>query len=100
MPTILYNGILYEQTAHIIKCKKCLETIESKYRHDFKMCKCDSVGIDGGISAGNTILGDWSDIENKSKYRAIIEKKKVWLSPDIIKDYFQKRSATYTPNTQ
>jgi tRNA(Ile2) C34 agmatinyltransferase TiaS len=33
---------------NIIKCKKCGTTIESKYRHDFKWCKCKSVAVDGG----------------------------------------------------
>ena len=31
-----------------IKCKKCGEIIESTYRHDFKMCKCGAIFIDGG----------------------------------------------------
>ena len=31
-----------------IKCKKCGDIIESKYRHDFKECKCGSIFIDGG----------------------------------------------------
>jgi len=31
-----------------IKCKKCGDIIESKYTHDFKMCKCGSIAVDGG----------------------------------------------------
>ena len=31
-----------------IRCKKCGTVLESNYTHDFKMCKCGSVGIDGG----------------------------------------------------
>ena len=31
-----------------IKCKKCGEKLQSKYRHDFKMCKCETCYIDGG----------------------------------------------------
>ena len=31
-----------------IKCKKCGDVIESEYTHDFKMCKCGAVGVDGG----------------------------------------------------
>ncbi len=30
------------------RCKKCGEIIESRHRHDFVMCKCGAVGIDGG----------------------------------------------------
>jgi len=29
-------------------CKKCNDVIWSKYRHDFKYCKCGSVAVDGG----------------------------------------------------
>ena len=32
-----------------IKCKKCGDIIESKYRHDFVECKCKSVFADGGL---------------------------------------------------
>lgn len=32
-----------------IKCKLCQDVIESKHRHDFKMCSCGKVGVDGGL---------------------------------------------------
>lgn len=31
-----------------IRCKKCGDVIESKHVHDFKLCKCGAVGVDGG----------------------------------------------------
>ena len=31
-----------------IKCKKCGTVLESKYRHDFQICKC-GVFTDGGL---------------------------------------------------
>jgi len=31
-----------------IKCKTCGDIIESKYRHDYKKCKCGLVAVDGG----------------------------------------------------
>jgi hypothetical protein len=79
MPSIVYGGLRYTQTRHAIYCKKCNETLESKHVHDFKMCSCGAVGIDGGISAGNRILGNRSDMEDRSMYCAIVDKKKVWL---------------------
>ena len=88
MPSIIYGGLRYTQTRHAIYCKKCKETIESKHTHDFKYCSCKAVGIDGGISAGNRILGYLSDIEDRSMYRAIIEKKKVWLPQTVIEERF------------
>ena len=84
MPTIIHEGITYEQRTHAIYCKKCKTTIESKYRHDFKYCPCGSIGIDGGIHAGNTILGDFIDMEPRSTYCAVVNKKKVWLPQSIV----------------
>lgn len=31
-----------------IRCRKCGNILQSKYRHDFQMCKCGSCYIDGG----------------------------------------------------
>lgn len=31
-----------------VRCKKCDEVIESKHEHDFKLCSCGSIFIDGG----------------------------------------------------
>ena len=31
-----------------VKCSKCGDIIESKHRHDFKVCKCHSIAVDGG----------------------------------------------------
>ena len=89
MASIVYAGVRYTQTRHAIQCKKCLETIESKHRHDFKYCSCRAVGIDGGISAGNRILGNLSDIEDRSMYCAIVGKKKIWLPQFAIEENFQ-----------
>ena len=72
--------------------KKCKETIESKYVHDFKLCSCKAVGIDGGISAGNRILGHLSDMEDRSMYCAIVQKKKIWLPPNVIEEHFALKS--------
>jgi hypothetical protein len=83
MPSIVYAGVKYTQIRHAIQCKKCLETIESKYIHDLKYCTCGAVGIDGGISDGNRILGNQSDIENRSMYCAIVGRKKIWLPHDM-----------------
>ena len=89
MPSIVYGGLRYRQTRHAIFCKKCLETIESKYVHDFRYCSCRAVGIDGGISDGNRILGELSDMEDRSMYCAIVNKKKVWLPQKVIEEHFR-----------
>jgi hypothetical protein len=89
MPSILYGGVRYIQRRHAIQCRKCLETIESKDVHDFKYCSCGTVGIDGGLSAGNSILGNLSDIEHRSMYCAIFQEKIIWLPEFAIDEYFK-----------
>lgn len=91
MPSIVYAGIRYTQTSHAIQCKKCLDTIESKNRYDCKYCSCKAVGIDGGIAAGNRIIGDLTNIEYRSMYCAIINKKKIWLPQPAIDEHFTQK---------
>lgn len=33
---------------NILKCKLCGDIIESKFTHDFVMCKCKKCFVDGG----------------------------------------------------
>jgi hypothetical protein len=90
MPSIVYGGLRYIQTRHAIYCKNCKDTIESKSHHDFKYCSCGKVGIDGGISAGNRILGHLSDMEERSMYCVIVRKKKIWLPQTVIEERFEQ----------
>lgn len=32
-----------------IQCKHCKDILESKSVHDFKLCKCGKVGVDGDL---------------------------------------------------
>jgi len=89
MSFIVYGGVKYTQVIHAVFCKKCLEIIESTHIHDFKMCPCGAVGIDGGISDENRVLGDPSDIEIRSMYCATINYMKLWLPLFVIEEYFQ-----------
>lgn len=87
MPSIVYGGVRYTQIRHAIQCRKCLETIESKDIHDFKYCSCRTVGIDGG----NRILGNLSDIEERSIYCANVLNKQIWLPHSVVEAHFQTR---------
>lgn len=51
-----------------IRCRKCGDILESKSVHDFKMCRCGSVGVDGGRSYLRRI-GDPEDFEELSEYK-------------------------------
>lgn len=54
-----------------IKCKKCGEVIESTDRHDFKVCKCGAVAVDGGTDYLRR-CGDRNDWEELSKIEEIV----------------------------
>lgn len=47
-----------------IRCKKCGDIIESKSQHDFVVCSCESVAVDGGCyhlsRTGNP--EDWDEL--------------------------------------
>jgi hypothetical protein len=88
MPSIVYGGLRYSQVRHAIYCKICSTTIESLSVHDFKFCPCGAVGIDGGISAGNRILGKLSDMEERSMYRTVVNGRKIWLPQSVIEERF------------
>ena len=47
-----------------IKCKKCGDIIESKSVHDFRVCKCESIAVDGGHDYLRRVgeLGNWEDL--------------------------------------
>jgi hypothetical protein len=87
MSTIVYGGVKYKQIRHAVYCKKCKDTIESKWSHDFKYCSCGSVGIDGGIEAGNRLLGNLEDMESRSMYSVVLDnRKKLWLPQEVIEN--------------
>jgi len=90
MPYIIYGGLKYNKIRNALYCKKCKDTIESINIHDFKFCSCGSVGIDGGISEGATILGSLLDMEDRSMYCAEISenKYKLWLPCHVIEENF------------
>ncbi len=94
MPSIVYGGVRYTQIRHAIQCKKCLEIIESKHIHDFKICSCRAVGIDGGISEGNRILGNLS--EERSMFCANVFKKKIWLPHSVVDAHFKTKKLFIT----
>lgn len=34
----------------LVMCRKCLDVIQSRSRHDFIKCNCGAIAIDGGDS--------------------------------------------------
>jgi hypothetical protein len=95
MPTLIYGGLKYIQTRHAVYCKLCKDTLESISNYDFKMCSCNSVGIDGGIGAGNRIIGSLENMEQRSIYCTYVNGKRLWLPPDIIETAHLNRIEKY-----
>lgn len=90
MSTIIYGGVKYIQVRHALYCKKCSDTIISNDIHDYKLCSCGAIGIDGGISSGNSLIGSLLDMEDRSIYCAIVNGKRVWLPQDVINSNFKE----------
>lgn len=90
MPCITYGGLKYEQTRHAIYCKTCKTTVESKSTHDYKMCSCNTVGVDGGLESGNRIIGHKTAWEPRMMYVATVNKKKLWLPESEILKHFSE----------
>lgn len=44
-----------------IKCNNCGDVIESTSVHDFKMCSCGRVGVDGGHEYLRRLFADGQD---------------------------------------
>jgi hypothetical protein len=58
--------------------------------HNCQYCVCGTVGIDGGTSPGNRLLGDLTRMETRSIYVAIVKGKRIWLPKDRIEAKFSQ----------
>lgn len=50
-----------------IQCGLCGDIIKSRYRHDFKYCKCGNLSVDGGNNylKVSFIKNNWTILEEK-----------------------------------
>lgn len=62
----------YKILRNRIKCLKCGDIIESKHRHDFKLCSCGAIAVDGGLDY-QRIVGDLDSYVNLVEYEIIKE---------------------------
>lgn len=51
-----------------IRCKSCGDIITSTHVHDFKMCKCGRVAVDGGHEYLRRCYTEEGDYEELSEY--------------------------------
>lgn len=51
-------------TRNRMKCLKCQKTIESKHRHDFVVCSCGDLFVDGGTEYQRFGFKDMNDVED------------------------------------
>ena len=43
------------------KCKLCGDIIESMHTHDYQLCKCGQIGVDGGKDYWRVLAKDWAN---------------------------------------
>ncbi len=43
------------------KCKLCGDIIESAHRHDYQICSCEEIGVDGGNDYHKCSAKDWAN---------------------------------------
>ena len=53
---------------NMARCKKCGDTIESLYRHDYISCDCGALAVDGGKDYLRRVYGEEGDYEELSVY--------------------------------
>lgn len=56
-----------------VKCKHCGQVVESRYTHDFVLCKCGRVAVDGGKEYLRR-LGDSNDYTELSEYEESLDR--------------------------
>jgi hypothetical protein len=50
-----------------VYCKLCKTEIESKHRHDFVLCPCGNIAVDGGhVYTKRSLRGDPNSFEDRS----------------------------------
>lgn len=75
-----------------IKCRKCGDIIESINVHDFKLCSCGAVAVDGGCEYLRRI-GNKEDFEELSHFIKLAE-----ITTDgfeIVKDALSKKNISF-----
>jgi hypothetical protein len=50
------------------RCRKCDDTIESTYRHDFRSCRCGEIFVDGGLDYLRAGADDFDNFESLAVY--------------------------------
>jgi hypothetical protein len=54
-------------------CLLCGETIESRFTHEFKTCKCGEVSVDGGKDYLKRVYGSKQNVVELSEFGAGVE---------------------------
>jgi len=92
MPSIIFGGLKYIQIRHAVYCKKCKETVESRFQYDYKICSCGAVGVDGGILDGNRFIGKFDDMETRCMYASMVSRIEMWLPKRVIEYHFAEHA--------
>lgn len=74
-------------TKNAIKCKKCGDIIQSKYRHNFVSCSCGACSVDGGLDYLRR-CGNQSDYEEVDEYKVVEFEPKYKTGDRVRFEYF------------
>lgn len=82
-----------------IKCSQCKSVLVSLTRHDFQMCKCEGLFIDGGFDycrLGGAVPFDWVKIKKPQLIKLLKGQKGFALGkldPSKLADYYLDKAA-------
>ena len=68
------NGDWYEMVRSVVRCQTCQTIIESIHIHDYVVCKCGDISLDGGPFYGATITGKNDIIEDLCIWKKLFKR--------------------------
>lgn len=60
---------------NMAECLTCGDVIQSTHRHDFVMCKCGDIAVDGGNDYTRRVYETWARWRDLSIYRPCGDKR-------------------------
>ena len=77
-----------------IRCRKCGDILQSKYRHDFQMCKCGSCYIDGGDDycrvGGEKENIEWIDRNDGKQFKYLFDYCEEIINKKIMSNWYTR----------
>lgn len=85
---------MYRLITNKVRCKLCGDVIESRSRHDFRMCSCGKTGVDGGLDYTRRIFFSEDPDECYEEFSVFMDE-----NGNLVKEVDQQK-IPYHPTTQ